>query len=150
MEQDEIFTEAQMLIRKPAEAVYSAIAEPSQTTRFWFTKSSGPMKEGETLLWEWEMYNASAEIKVMLMQPFKLITFMWGTARKVEFRFEETGPSATYVTVRESGYTESGNDLIAVIKDSTGGFTTVLDGMKAWLEHGIILNLVADKFSRNA
>lgn len=27
-----------------------------------------------------------------------------------------------------------------------GGFTTVLDGLKAYLEHKIILNLTTDKF----
>lgn len=32
------------------------------------------------------------------------------------------------------------------IVDTTGGFTTVLDGLKAYLEHGIKLNLVEDKF----
>ena len=52
----------------------------------------------------------------------------------------------TYVMVRESGYSETGVELTAAIKDSTGGFTTMLDAMKAWLEHGIQLNLVADKF----
>jgi len=30
--------------------------------------------------------------------------------------------------------------------NNTGGFTTVLDGLKAYLEHHIKLNLVADKF----
>jgi hypothetical protein len=40
----------------------------------------------------------------------------------------------------------TGEKLLAKIKDSTGGFTTVLDGLKAFLEHGINLNLVADKF----
>jgi len=37
---------------------------------------------------------------------------------------------------------------LAVIKDSTGGFTTVLDGLKAFLEHNINLNLIADKFPK--
>jgi len=30
--------------------------------------------------------------------------------------------------------------------DSTGGFVLVLAGAKAFLEHGIALNLVADRF----
>jgi len=33
--------------------------------------------------------------------------------------------------------------------DSTGGFTTVLDGAKAWLEHNINLNLIMDKFPKD-
>jgi len=29
-----------------------------------------------------------------------------------------------------------------------GGFTTVLDGAKAWLEHNIHLNLITDKYPK--
>jgi hypothetical protein len=36
--------------------------------------------------------------------------------------------------------------VIAQAIDSKGGFTIVLAGLKAWLEHGIALNLVADQF----
>lgn len=36
--------------------------------------------------------------------------------------------------------------VIEVIKNNTGGFTTVLDGLKAYLEFGIELNLISDKF----
>jgi len=35
---------------------------------------------------------------------------------------------------------------IEAIKNNTGGFTTVLDGLKAYLEYGIKLNLIGDKF----
>jgi hypothetical protein len=38
--------------------------------------------------------------------------------------------------------------LLAVIKDSTGGFTTVLDGLKAYLEYNIQLNLIGDKYPK--
>jgi hypothetical protein len=33
-----------------------------------------------------------------------------------------------------------------MVRDSTEGFTIVLAGLKAWLEFGIRLNLVADRF----
>ena len=36
--------------------------------------------------------------------------------------------------------------LIAQVRDSTEGFALVLAGAKAWLEHGIQLNLVGDRF----
>jgi hypothetical protein len=39
--------------------------------------------------------------------------------------------------------TKAGNVAINI---NTGGFTTVLDGLKAYLEYGIELNLVKDKF----
>jgi hypothetical protein len=65
----------------------------------------------------------------------------------VVFTFRYIAADRTYVTAKETGYTETGAELIAAIRDSTGGFTTVLDGMKAFLEHGICLNLIGDKFA---
>jgi uncharacterized protein YndB with AHSA1/START domain len=48
--------ETQMLIRKPAAAVFQAFLDPTITTNFWFTQSSGPLEIGKTITWEWEMY----------------------------------------------------------------------------------------------
>jgi hypothetical protein len=53
----------------------------------------------------------------------------------------------TFVTIRESGFASKGNALIKEVADSTQGFTIVLAGAKALLEHGIRLNLVADRYA---
>jgi len=50
------------------------------------------------------------------------------------------------VVIKNYGFNQTREDLIEAINDNTGGFTTVLDGLKAYLEHNIKLNLVADKF----
>lgn len=52
----------------------------------------------------------------------------------------------TLVVIKSYGYSETGDELLSVINDNTGGFTTVLDGCKAYLEHGINLRLIEDKF----
>lgn len=83
----------QMLIRNPVSQVFEAFIDPAITKNFWFTKGSGKLEVGKTIIWEWEMYNVST-------------------------------------------------------KDSTGGFTTVLDGLKAFLEYNINLNLIADKYPK--
>jgi uncharacterized protein YndB with AHSA1/START domain len=49
-----------MLIRSPIEDVFAAFIEPTVTTKFWFTKSSGRLEAGKPIKWEWEMYGASA------------------------------------------------------------------------------------------
>ncbi len=54
--------------------------------------------------------------------------------------------NGTLVNIKSYGYPQTGDDLAKVVNDNTGGFTTVLDGCKAWLEHGIKLNLIEDKF----
>jgi len=140
---------AQMLIRKPVADVFQAFIDPSITRNFWFTKGSGKLEVNKNLVWEWEMYNVSATVTPLEILRNQKILFEWDEpARTVEFGFTPLNDSATYVTVTEWGYQQTGDELIAVIKDSTGGFTTVLDGAKAFLEHGIQLNLIADKFPK--
>ena len=141
------YTEAKMLIRKPVSQVFVAFVDPAITSNFWFTKASGKLGVNKKIIWEWEMYGVSASIDVKEIIPDKKISIEWDDPRiQVEFKFEKQGNDATYVIITESGYTMTGDELLAKIKDSTGGFTTVLDGLKAYLEHNIKLNLIADKF----
>lgn len=139
--------EAQMLIRRPVSEVFQAFINPQITTNFWFTKSSGILEEGKVIKWEWEMYNASADVDVKEIIENTLIKIEWGEpATIVDFEFAEMTEESTYLVIKNYGFKETGNELIEAIKNNTGGFTTVLDGLKAYLEHGIQLNLVGDKF----
>jgi uncharacterized protein YndB with AHSA1/START domain len=139
--------ETQMLVRRPAQQVFQAFIDPTITTNFWFTKSSGQLEAGKTVIWEWEMYGVSTKVFVKEIVPNKKILTEWGDpATTVEYEFTALTDDATYVVIKNYGYKETGDDLIQVIKDNTGGFTTVLDGLKAFLEHDLRLNLIADKF----
>src|SRR5690606_24650820 len=139
----------QMLIRKPVSQVFQAMVDPAITTHFWFTKSSGKLEEGKTVTWEWEMYGASADVLTKKIIPNHLISTEWGDpATTVDYEFTALTAESTYVVIKNYGFTETGDELIRVIQDVTGGFTTVLDGMKAYLEHHIKLNLIADKFPK--
>jgi len=141
--------EAQMLIRKPVAEVFNAFIDPAVTTQFWFTKSTGKLEPGKQVSWSWEMYGVSSVVVASAIKENELITIEWGApATTVDFNFKPMGDNATYVEIQHYGFNKTGDELIAAIKDSTGGFTTVLDGLKAWLEHGIHLNLVGDKFPK--
>ena len=143
--------EAQMLIRKPAAAVFGAFTDPAVTVNFWFTKSSGPLALHKKVMWEWEMYGVSTPVFVKEIVPDQKIVIDWGDpATTVEFTFQTLSDGSTYVVIYHYGFAEQGDELIRAIRDSTGGFTTVLDGLKAWLEHGLRLNLIADKFPAEA
>lgn len=144
--ESKIFVQAQMLIRKPIQEVFEAFINPEITTNFWFTKSTGKLEEGETIIWEWEMYNAKSEVKVLQIIPNQLIKTEWGLfSNNVDYEFKEM-EKGTLVIIKSYGYSEKGDELLSVINDNTGGFTTVLDGCKAYLEHGINLKLIEDKF----
>lgn len=138
-----------MLIRKPAPVVFQAFIDPAITTHFWFTKSSGPLEAGKTVTWEWEMYGVSSNVLIKEIIPYKLIVTEWGQpATTVEYAFTALTADSTYVVIKNYGFQLAGDDLLQAIKDSTGGFTTFLDGLKAYLEYGITLNLIADKFPK--
>lgn len=138
---------AQMLIRLPVADVFNAFINPKVTTHFWFTKSSGPLEAGKTVTWQWEMYGVSDEVDVLEVEQNKLIRIAWNNPKTVvDFRFEAVSDKATYVQIDNYNLNLDGEALISAVRDLTGGFTTVLDGLKAYLEHGIELNLIGDKF----
>ncbi|WP_172278396.1 SRPBCC family protein [Chryseobacterium sp. LAM-KRS1] len=140
------FVEAQMLIRKPVHEVFEAFINPELTTQFWFTKSSGRLEEGKTITWEWEMYGVKNNVTVHKIIPNHLIKTEWGDpSSNVDYEFKEM-EKGTLVVIKSYGFTQTGEDLLKTINDNTGGFTTVLDGCKAYLEHGINLRLIEDKF----
>jgi uncharacterized protein YndB with AHSA1/START domain len=142
-------SETQMLIRKPAAAVFEAFIDPAITTNFWFTKGSGRLEVGKQVTWDWEMYNVSSRVTPVEIVQHRKISLDWGRpATRVDFNFEPLTEDTTFVTIRHYGFDKTGDELVEAIKDSSVGFTIVLDGLKAWLEHGIRLNLVADKFPK--
>ena len=146
---NEPIVEVQMLIRKPAPEVFNAFIDPMLTKNFWFTKGSGKLEPGKTVTWEWEMYNVSTQVRVLEIIENNRIRIEWDEPpTQVEFEFTELNETSTYLIIRNSGFRQEGMDLINVIKDATGGFTTVLDGLKAYLEYNINLNLIADKFPK--
>jgi uncharacterized protein YndB with AHSA1/START domain len=142
---------AEMLIRKPVAEVFAAFIDPEITLKFWFTKSSGPIEAGKQVTWYWEMYAISVQVNVREVEENKRILIDWGnydSATTVEWIFTPYGKEATYASITNSGFKGDGDKVVRDALDSTGGFTTVLDGAKAWLEHNINLNLIGDKFPK--
>lgn len=136
---------AEMLIRKPVRNVFEAFIEPEITTKFWFTKSSGRLEEGRQIRWDWEMYGVSDDVRVHEIIMDKRIRIEWSDGMEVEWTFASRSDNETFVTIASSGYTGSGDDMASRAIDDMGGYTIVLCGLKAYLEHNVVLNLVADK-----
>lgn len=135
---------AQMLIRRPLEEVFAAFTNPALTTRFWFTKSSGHLAPGARVRWDWEMYGVHDDITVTAFEPNRRVVFEWNAPNTniVEWRFEPHAKGAM-LTITNSGL--KGDDVIAEALDLAQGWNLVLAAAKAWLEHGVALNLIADK-----
>ncbi len=138
--------QAQMLVRRPLDEVFEAFVDPSITTRFWFTGSSGKLEPGAKVIWEWEMYGVSADVHVRSIERPSRILIEWGEpATTVEWQFTPLGAEATLVQICNTGFRGTQEEIVGMALDSMGGFTLVLAALKAWLEHGIALDLVADR-----
>ena len=140
-----------MLIRRPATEVFEAFANPEITTQFWFTKSSGRLEAGQQVQWEWEMYGVSVPATVKAIEPNRRIVIEWAGysgLSTVEWNFAPQADGSTFVTITESGFTGDGDELVKQVTSSTEGFTLVLAGAKALLEHHVRLNLVGDRFPK--
>lgn len=138
---------AGMLVRRPPGPCFAALTDPTITTRFWFTKSTGRLAPGAKVRWEWEPYDVSAEVWVKEFEQDRRIVFDWGSkdsATRVEIRFIAWKDDTTYVQVTETGFRGSGDEMVAGALDSTGGWTMVLAALKALLEYDIVLTVVMD------
>jgi uncharacterized protein YndB with AHSA1/START domain len=138
-----------MLIRRPAAEVFEAFVDPAITSKFWFSKGSARLTAGAQLRWDWEMYGVSAQVEVKTLEPARRIVVDWGWPGEppttIEWSFEPRGEDQTMVTVANSGFRGTGDEVVAQALDSQEGFSLSLAGAKAWLEHGIQLNLVPDR-----
>ena len=134
-----------MTVRRPVREVFRAFVDPTVTTRFWFSRSSGRLEAGKRVRWDWEWYGASTDVDVREVVENERILIEWDEGVTVEWTFESRAAGETHVTVSSHGFKGDGDEAVRAAIDSTQGFTIVLCGLKALLEHGIELGLVPDK-----
>ena len=140
----------QLVIRRPVSEVFRAFADPEVTTKFWFSRSSGPLAGGAVVKWYFDPHGVSADVRVLEFEPDERILIEWGDfdggdVSTVTFTFEARPEDRTFVHIVNSGFTGDADAVLAKALDSVGGFSFVLAAAKAWLEHGVDLQVVADK-----
>lgn len=144
-----MIAKSEMLIRRPVAEVFEAFINPDITTKFWFTKSSGKLESGQRVRWEWEIYHVSTDVYVKEIEPNKRILVEWMDADGstiLEWTFMPRPDDTTFVKITHSGFRGTAEEIAEQAIASTEGFTFVLAGLKAFLEQGVILNLIADRF----
>jgi len=145
-----LIAKAEMLIRRPVAEVFEAFVDPVVTSKFWFTKSSCRLEAGKRVQWVWEMYDVSTEVEVKEFEADARLMIDWldndGAPTTIEWVFTPFAADMTFVTITNRGFHGSEDEIVNQALDATEGFTLVLAGLKALLEHGIVLNLVADRF----
>ena len=149
MADEPIVAKAEMLIRSPVTRVFDAFVDPEITSKFWFSRGSAKLEEAKTVRWEWEMYGFSAEASVKALEPNKRILVEWtayGGPTDIEWVFMPRPDGTTFVSITNSGFAGNPHEIANLAVGSTEGFSFVLAGAKALLEHDVLLNLVPDRF----
>ena len=139
---------SEMLIRRPVAEVFDAFVDPRKTSKFWFTSGSGRLEAGKRVQWRWEMYDLKVDVDVKSIEPNRRIVVDRSSGEApttIEWGFTPYSADTTFVSITNSGFTGDGQAITKQALDSTEGFTFVLAGLKAYLEHGVQLNLVADR-----
>ena len=150
MDLGRISAKAQILIRRPVADVYDAFANPATMRRFWFGCRDGRLQEGETVTWTLgEAPDAPGfEVRVIRLVPPRMMIVEWGDGERrttVTWRFERRDARTTVLRVEETGFEGDPEEIVSSALDSTGGFNQVIVAAKALLEHGVAINVVADR-----
>ena len=64
----------------------------------------------------------------------------------MEWTFSDRGGGTTIVAIEDSGFAGEPDERAEQAVSATEGFAYTLAGAKAWLEHGLRLNLVLEEF----
>ncbi|MFV8466462.1 SRPBCC domain-containing protein [Flavobacterium sp. LB1P62] len=97
------------------------------------------------------MYNHSISVRTKTIALNKKIEIEWGNYDEittVQWTFKNLRETGTFVSIVNTGFQGDTEKTISQIRDSTEGFTLVLVGLKAYLEHNIELNLISDRFPK--
>lgn len=129
---------ASIQILKPIEEVFDAIVNPDHLTLYFISKSSGVMRSGAEVSWEFGDFPGPFPVKVVSVQTNELISFVWDPETQVDIRLKSNGPDKTIVNIAE-GAKELNDENLQWLISNTGGWSNFLDCLKAYLEHGIRL-----------
>src|SRR5262245_33151907 len=139
---------AEMLIRRPVAEVFEAFVDPAVTSKFWFSRGSGKLEPGKQVEWHWDTYGFSVPVAVKAMEKNKRILVEWpgeGGPTTIEWTFTARPDGTTFVSIANGGFSGDADAMVKQAIASTEGFTFVLAGLKALLEHNVRLHLVPDR-----
>ena len=147
---ENLSAKARIRIQRPPAEVFAAFADAEKMSKFWFTRRDNGLAEGETSTWCLgagpDAYAFDVHVREV-REPEKIV-IEWegldGRLTAVAWKFEATGDGDTILTIEETGFTGDNDSIVAKVVDSTCGFNQVIIAAKAYIEHGIALNVVAD------
>jgi uncharacterized protein YndB with AHSA1/START domain len=134
---------AGLQVLKPINEVFEAIVDPGKMKNYFISKSSGYMKEGETLIWKFPEMEMEFEVKVGKIEKPGYISYYWdgasdGENTLVEMKLQAVENNITFISITEKGKPNNEKGIIW-LKRNTEGWANFLACLKAWMEYGVHL-----------
>jgi uncharacterized protein YndB with AHSA1/START domain len=128
--------------------VYEAVADPTRLSQYFTTGGArGRLEAGTEVIWDFADFPGAFPVTVLEAEPPHRIVIEWGGdetrdprgVTRTTFTFESLDDdSRTLVTISESGWCPTSAGSTAAFGNCEG-WTSMLNAMKAWVEHGINL-----------
>ncbi|HEX6926785.1 MAG TPA: SRPBCC family protein [Longimicrobiaceae bacterium] len=137
-------------IARPVHAVFEAVADPSQLSRYFTTGgASGRLEPGATVSWDFADYPGAFPVQVLAVEQDRRIVLRWDAYEEgadapadyqttVTITFEPLEDGRTLVRIAEEGWRPTDAGLRASY-DNCFGWSQMLCALKAHLEYGINL-----------
>jgi len=140
---------AKSIVRAAPEKVYQAFVNPESMGKFWFHRKDEGFRVNETVMFYLgnEKDAFGFDVQILELNPNSLIHIKWGDESgwtEVRWLFEETDSGDTTLTIEETGFSGTNEEIIDKIVDSSKGFNQVIIAAKALIEHGVAINVVSD------
>jgi len=134
-------------VSKPVEAVFEAVADPDQLSRYFTTGGAkGRLETGATVTWDFHDFPGAFPVHVIEVVPNERIVLEWKANddadiphdNRVTMTFEGLEDGRTLVAIEEGGWRESDAGVKAAFGNCMG-WSQMLCALKVWIEHGINL-----------
>jgi uncharacterized protein YndB with AHSA1/START domain len=134
-------------VNRPVEEVFKAVVDRQVMEKYFTTRSSDSLVEGQKIGWYWAHWGENEvfvnRVIVNELVELTLDSKNWaktdpGYDVKVIFEFEEIDSGSTRLSISEQGWKTDADGLKAS-HENCGGWQHMADCLKAWVEHGIDL-----------
>ena len=140
-----------IFISAPKEKLYNCWAT-SQGLESWFLRKAvftnldgeirkpmAPIQGGDAYIWEWYNWDGQETGEVLQVNGHDEIEMTFAGECKLLIHLEDRN-DATLVTLQQSSIPTDEKSKMQIYTGCSNGWTFWLANLKAWLEHGILLN----------
>lgn len=129
-------------INRSTREVFGAVVDPKKIVKYFVESASGPLVQGEEVIWTWAQ---DIPVKVIKVVPNEIIIFEWKAAdgdynTKVKLDFLDVGPHKTRLKIEESGWKDTPEGRRASY-ENCDGWRHMAMCLKAFLEYSIDLRV---------